>query len=45
LGFQGAIPDKGTPVVQTIHCQTGDTFVIVTDGITDQAAAQRRGIM
>ena len=36
LGYQDAIEDKDKPVVQTIHFQLGDTFAIVTDGLTDQ---------
>jgi serine phosphatase RsbU (regulator of sigma subunit) len=36
LGYQDAIEDKDKPVVQTIRYQAGDTFAIVTDGLTDQ---------
>ena len=36
LGYQDAIADKDKPVLHTIHYQIGDTFVIVTDGVTDQ---------
>ena len=36
LGYQDAIAEKDKPVVQTIHYQAGDTFAIVTDGVTDQ---------
>ena len=36
LGYQDAIEDKDKPVVQTIRYQSGDTFAIVTDGLTDQ---------
>ena len=36
LGYQDTIEDKDKPVVQTIRCQAGDTFAIVTDGLTDQ---------
>ena len=36
LGYQDAIADKDKPVVQTIHYQAGDTFTVVTDGVTDQ---------
>ena len=36
LGYQDAIEDKDKPVVQTIRFQLGDTFAIVTDGLTDQ---------
>jgi len=36
LGYQVAIEDKDKPVVQTIRYQAGDTFAIVTDGLTDQ---------
>jgi serine phosphatase RsbU (regulator of sigma subunit) len=36
LGYQDAIEDKDKPMVQTIRYQSGDTFAIVTDGLTDQ---------
>jgi len=36
LGYQDAIEDKDQPKVQTIVYQEGDTFAIVTDGLTDQ---------
>jgi serine phosphatase RsbU (regulator of sigma subunit) len=36
LGYQDAIEDKDKPVVQTIRYQSGDSFAIVTDGLTDQ---------
>ena len=36
LGYQDPIVDKDKPVVQIIHYQAGDTFAIVTDGVTDQ---------
>ena len=36
LGYQDVLAEKDKPVVQTIHYQAGDTFVIVTDGLTDQ---------
>jgi len=36
LGYQDAIEHKEKPVVQTIRYQAGDTFAIVTDGLTDQ---------
>jgi len=36
LGYQDAIENKDKPVVQTIVYQEGDTFAIVTDGLTDQ---------
>lgn len=36
LGYQDAIAAKDKPLVQTISYQTGDTFAIVTDGLTDQ---------
>lgn len=36
LGYQDTIEDKDKPVVQTIRYQVGDTFAIVTDGLTDQ---------
>jgi serine phosphatase RsbU (regulator of sigma subunit) len=36
LGYQDPIEDKDKPVVQTIRYQAGDTFAIVTDGLTDQ---------
>lgn len=36
LGYQSQIEDKDKPVVQTIDYHQGDTFAIVTDGLTDQ---------
>jgi serine phosphatase RsbU (regulator of sigma subunit) len=36
LGYQSRIEDKDQPRVQTIAYQMGDTFAIVTDGLTDQ---------
>ena len=36
LGYQSSIEDKDKPKVQTIAYQAGDTFAIVTDGLTDQ---------
>ena len=36
LGYQSRIEDKDKPKVQTIAYQAGDTFAIVTDGLTDQ---------
>ena len=36
LGYQDAIENKDKPVTQTIPYQSGDTFAIVTDGLTDQ---------
>ena len=36
LGYQDAIEDKDKPMVQTIRYQSGNTFAIVTDGLTDQ---------
>ena len=36
LGYQSRIEDKDMPVVQTIAYHSGDTFAIVTDGLTDQ---------
>jgi serine phosphatase RsbU (regulator of sigma subunit) len=36
LGYQSRIEDKDKPVVQTINYHPGDTFAIVTDGLTDQ---------
>jgi serine phosphatase RsbU (regulator of sigma subunit) len=36
LGYQDPIEDKDKPVVQTIRYQAGDSFAIVTDGLTDQ---------
>lgn len=36
LGYQSRIADPDKPVMQTIAYQTGDTFAIVTDGLTDQ---------
>lgn len=36
LGYQDAIHDSDRPLLQTIHCQAGDVFALVTDGFTDQ---------
>ena len=36
LGYQNQIEDKDIPLVQTIAYHSGDTFAIVTDGLTDQ---------
>ncbi len=36
LGYQDPIQEKDKPFVQTIRYQEGDTFAIVTDGLTDQ---------
>lgn len=36
LGYQEKITDEDKPVNQTINYSNGDSFVIVTDGLTDQ---------
>ena len=36
LGYQDEIPESEKPQLKTINYQAGDTFVIVTDGVTDQ---------
>jgi serine/threonine protein phosphatase PrpC len=41
LGYQDAIQDSDRPLLQTIHCQAGDVFALVTDGFTDQIGGPR----
>ncbi len=36
MGYQDAIAVVNRPELKTIHYAAGDTFAIVTDGITDQ---------
>ena len=36
MGYQDLIADKDKPVLQKIPFQSGDVFVVVTDGFTDQ---------
>ena len=42
LGYQDPIADKDKPVLQTIRYKAGDTFVVVTDGLTDQIGGHGR---
>ena len=36
MGYQDLIADKDKPVLQKIPFQSGDVFVVVTDGFIDQ---------
>jgi serine phosphatase RsbU (regulator of sigma subunit) len=42
LGYQDAIQAKDKPALQIIHYQAGDTFAVVTDGVTDQIGGNGR---
>ena len=42
MGYQDAIQAKDKPALQTIHYQPGDTFAVVTDGVTDQIGGNGR---
>lgn len=42
LGYQDAIDAKDKPLIQRIPYQSGDTFAVVTDGLTDQVGGPNK---